>query len=292
MLSSLFKVLENCKIYNCVSSSIPNYILKECKTRSLSVVQIKDARSAMFEAIGMANVGNERVALLIDERYISNIYTGITEAWFQRLNILVISINADYCISLDYFSRCTVGMGFLTVQSNIDEVCNIIQSCSGPFLLRTQLKTDDDDSYDYSKVITRIENELKSGDIVSCFNPVKIFSDKNFAIKEILPKHKYCVVSKYVGSLLGLGPDKRHILCIPESLLEYDSNIYNFRDISTTFCLIILADESGMINRLSTWITSNNIRIDRIINDSERIILSKDNKSIVYIINNTDGNAY
>ena len=52
-----------------------------------------------------------------------------------------------------------------------------------------------------------------------------------------------------------------HILCIPECLLAYDSNIFNFRNLPESFMVIVIADDSQVFDKLKPWIQSNAIHV-------------------------------
>ena len=53
---------------------------------------IKDVRSAAFYAFGKSKVTNENVVLLINGDYLPNAYTVLTEAWFQKTNLIIIAL--------------------------------------------------------------------------------------------------------------------------------------------------------------------------------------------------------
>ena len=54
-----------------------------------SVAEYQDARSAAFFAMGMSIKQKEPIMLLIPGEYVANIYTAITEAWFQKAEMVV-----------------------------------------------------------------------------------------------------------------------------------------------------------------------------------------------------------
>ena len=65
---------------------------KEYINANFDVQIFNDLRSATFFSNGEVNSNNKPVILLIKGEFLPNIYTGITEAWFQRSNINIISI--------------------------------------------------------------------------------------------------------------------------------------------------------------------------------------------------------
>ena len=218
---------------------------------------VKDVRSATFEALGISKMKDNRVALIVDERYLSSVYTAITEAWFQRINVLIVTYNANLYQSLEYIDRCIVGKSLLLDSSDIGILSDAIRLQNGPYLLRSSITIDEDPSIDYVAIAKLIDKHITEKDTVFFYNPTDIIkSTANIQI--IKPKYKYCVVSKYIGYLLG-KTDCKCILCIPESLFAYDTNIFNFRSIPENFCIIVMADTSGLMERIESWICSNDI---------------------------------
>ena len=54
-----------------------------------SVAEYQDARSAAFFAMGMSIKQKDPITLLLPGEYLTNIYTAITEAWFQKAEVIV-----------------------------------------------------------------------------------------------------------------------------------------------------------------------------------------------------------
>ena len=220
---------------------------------------VNDVRSATFEALGISKMKDNRVALVVDERYLSSVYTAITEAWFQRINILIVTYNANLYQSLEYIDRCIIGKSLLLDSSDIGILADAIRLQNGPYLLRSSITIDEDLPIDYSTIAKIIDNKITEKDIVFFYNPTDNIKS-TASIQIIKPEHKYCVVSKYIGYLLG-KTNCKCILCIPESLFAYDTNIFNFRSIPDNFCIIVMADTSGLMERIESWIRSNNITL-------------------------------
>lgn len=277
MIQKLNELLNALNINNVICEEGVSRILQN----SYNFRNVKDVRSATFEALGLSKMIDDRVALLVDERYISSVYTGITEAWFQRTNILVVTFNGNLYQSLEYFDRCIVGKSMLFASSKIEALANTIRLHNGPFLLRTSINLDYDKPVDYSSVMGMINSAISENDTVFFYNPIDYSIDYKDNVRVIKPEHKYCVVSKYLGFILG-RTDCKCILCIPESLLAYDSNIFNFRCIPNNFCIIIVADMSGLIESIGSWITSNNISLNNV--DTTALSFSG-RKEILYIKN-------
>ena len=256
MINKTINILRKCNVSDVVNTMSQVICFNDygfCEKKAI------DVRSATFESLGIAKMKEVRIALVIDERYISNAYTAITEAWFQRKNILIITVNANLYHPVDYMNRCLVGSSILTCHSDIDELCNDILEENGPYLLRTELRFEDAAKTDYGRILTRLNNVLGKNDVVTCYNPDTIQIPLEYTLKTILEQHKYCSISKYVGQLLS--GDMNHILCIPESLLAYDSNIFNFRNMPDSFMVIVIADDSQVFDKLKPWIKSNAVNI-------------------------------
>lgn len=242
---------------------------------------VKDVRSATFEALGISKMKDDRVALIVDERYLSNVYTGITEAWFQRNNILVVTYNTDLYLSLEYIDRCIVGKALLLDSSEVSTLANTIRINNGPFLLRSSITINNDKPIDYRFLTRMIKCVVSENDTVFFYNPMENIVENKANVQIIKPEHKYCVISKYLGFILGKS-NCNSILCIPESLLAYDSNIFNFRCVPNNFCVIVYADASGLMKRIRPWVEANDISFKVV--DSNNFDFS-DRKEIIYIKN-------
>lgn len=245
---------------------------------SLFIKEVKDARSAAFEAFGIIKITDKPVALIVNEDELASTLTAVTEAWFQRKDLILITINGDFCRHYDYLDRCVVSNSLLFQDSNEDEIVREMQLRHGPHLLRTTIVTKEDSPVDYSGILKELNNSLSDKDVVFCYNPTDL-SGKH--IKVISQQHRYCTVSKYVGYLLG--NKGKAVLCVPERLLAYDSNIFNFRNLPNTFFVIVVADNNGVMSRLSPWIESNDIKVFQTESVDYSSLLCEDKPKLVYI---------
>jgi len=218
--------------------------------------EVRDARSAAFEAFGILKMIEKPVAVIVDESELANTLTAATEAWFQRKDLLLITVNANFYRHFDYLDRCIVSESFLMEGSNNEDIVHDIQLRHGPHLLRTRITTKDEIPIDYSEVFKLLGSYFSTEDVLMLYHPTKIDGAN---IKELLPQHRYCAVSKYIGYLLGFKG--RATLCIPERLLAYDSNIFNFRNISYSFFLVVVADGTRIMSKMEPWIESNGIKV-------------------------------
>lgn len=247
----------------------------------INIRKISDIRSASFEALGIERIIERPVAVLVDERYVSNTLSAITEIWFQRKDIIVVLVNCNLYKHLDYLDRCFASQSMFLNNSNINDILSVLSHSHGPHLIRTDVVIDDNSKINYTPILSQLDSLLDRSAIVKCYNLFPINNNYNFTLVNILPEHKYCMVSKYVGFLLGT--DNRAILCIPEELLAYDSNIFNFRDISDSFFLIVIKDASSIIKRITPWIISNNIRFIESDAPDYKALLNTRQKTVLYI---------
>ena len=240
--------------------------------------EVKDARSATFEAFGIIKIIEKPVALLLKEDELSSTLTAVTEAWFQRKDLILITVNGNLYQHYDYLDRCLMSSALLLEDSNEDEVVQEMQLRHGPHLLRTALMLEEEKPVDYSCVLQELEGSLSDKDVVFCYHPAKLSGEHNIAISQ---QHRYCVISKYVGYLLG--NKCKAVLCIPEKLLAYDSNIFNFRNLPNTFFVMVIADNSGVMSKLSPWIESNGISVIQTESANYSTLLCEDKPKLVYI---------
>lgn len=232
---------------------------KEYINNKFQINNIKDVRSATFYALGKENL-NQKCIVLVNGDDLQSILTGITETWFQKLNVFVIALYKKYDdIKTDFIHR---------VMPNIIKIYDEDFSKYRPFIVKAinkytpsliTLKYDIVDiEYDYNNFIKMLKEILKNDDEVFCYNPVNVV-DINFNIKSIKSKYKYCIISKYMGYITGIK--KKSLLCIPAKLLLLDLNILNNRYINENFKVILFnAEEIKKDNTLEKWIESNNIK--------------------------------
>lgn len=247
-------------------------------SETFDVKEVKDARSATFEAFGIIKMSEKSVALIVKEDELSSTLTAVTEAWLQRKNLILITINGNLYQHYDYLDRCLMSSALLLQNSNEDELVQKMQLRHGPHLLRTALMLEEEDPVDYSNIIQELENSLSENDVVFFYNPTQVLGTHNRAISL---QHRYCVISKYVGYLLGCKG--KIVLCIPENLLAYDSNIFNFRNLPSTFFVVVVADDSRTMSKLSPWIESNGINVIQTESADYSALLSDNNPKLVYI---------
>lgn len=227
-----------------------------------------DIRSATFFALGKAIKKNKIIALFIPGEYITNVYTGITEAWFQKANVLVIAMyNNYYDVKCDYMDRCLMRKATF-YSKDLDKINNeIISMCNfeinGPALLNvisSQLNGDSNSVNAYSSILNCFKDVLEKDSEVFCYNINKDELGKyQFKINNISSKYKYGIISKYMGYVNGL--DKKVVLCCTSDCILLDSNIFNNRYINEHIKIVII-DKDEIITRknIDSWINSNNVK--------------------------------
>ena len=277
MIQKLYNIFKGMNIVKIALTSFrPELVLLS----AFSPVEVKDARSTVFEAFGILKMTEKPVAIIIDEIELSSTLTALTEAWFQRKDLVIVTINSNLYKHFDYLDRCVVSNSLLLPDTNEVDILNELKMQHGPHLIRTAIQTAKEASVDYSQIYQKLEGTLTDQDIVFFYHPQPLKTDVIFRQKNIMPQHKYCAISKYVG--FCLGSTGRPILCIPERLLAYDSNIFNIRNLPKSFFVIVVADGSGYLADLRPWIESNGI-ITSQLKDVDFYTSLKENKpTLVY----------
>lgn len=220
---------------------------------------LNDLRSATFFANGEVNSNNKPLVLITNGNYLTNIYTGITEAWFQRSNINIISIFEKYDdIRVEYLRRCIPDI--LTMyEDNIEEYKETIykfMSNNMPSLINIKYTLKSEEKIDYTNITNILDSIVKNKVDVFTYNSENK-SKNNINIINIEPKYKYGVLSKYMGYV---SAKKQKILIIlPYELLKIDLNIFNNRYINKNVKIII--NKKKEQSNIKEWIKDNNIEI-------------------------------
>lgn len=217
---------------------------------------IADVRSATFFAFGQAKIHCNSVLLVVNEEYISNCYTALMEAWMQRSKIIVVSYNSSSYKSTLYLERCVDYVTEIKDIDSIPSILNLVNTFKGPILLKVPFIVNNDNKIDYNQIITSLYNTYDNNGIL-CYNA----KEENLNIKGVInieQRHKYGVLSKYIGMLAS---GKRYILCIPDYLLLLETNVFNLRNIPSTFMVVIIGTNDKIMDMLEPWIDSNHIKV-------------------------------
>ena len=232
---------------------------KEYIEANFNMQIFNDLRSATFFSNGEVNTSNKPIILIIKGEFLPNIYTGITEAWFQRSNINIISIFEKYDeIKVEYLERCIPDI--LTIYDDgIEEYKNTIYKFidnNMPALINIKYTLKLEEKSDYTSIINMLDSIVKNTVDVFIYNS-KNESKNNINIMNIEPKYKYGILSKYMGYITA--KEKKSLLIMPYELLKIDLNIFNNRYINENVKIIIYKGKEQ--NNIEEWIKDNKIEI-------------------------------
>lgn len=221
-----------------------------------SVINISDVRSAGFYALGQSKITNENIVLVINGEFLPNLYTVLTEAWFQKTNLVVFAIyDSIYEIENHYLDRCLVSnIKFIDSDYGIfeEKIKNSVKLI-GPKLFNIVTESIEPKKRKYGNIIEILDKYMDEEDDIFIFNMDTISTKA--ALKIIPEKYKYGILSKYLA--FTTLTTKRCVLLCNSECLEIDSNIFNSRYINNKFKLIITGD----INKTKDWIETNKIEI-------------------------------
>lgn len=243
---------------------------KEYIEANFNMQIFNDLRSATFFSNGEVNSNNKPVILIVKGEFLPNIYTGITEAWFQRSNINIISIFEKYDeIKVEYLERCIPDI--LTIyEDSLETYKNTIYKFINnnmPALINIKYKLNLDEEMNYANIINIFDNFIKENVDVFAYN-TKNESNNNLNILNIEPKYKYGILSKYMGYITA--KEKKSLLILPYELLKIDLNIFNNRYINENVKIIIYKEKEQ--NNIEEWIKDNKIEILRTKKIDEKIL--------------------
>ena len=215
-------------------------------------------RSATFYAFGESLKKNEPVVLIVSGNNLPNVYTGITEAWFQKANVIIVAIYSHYKeIKCAYMERCVLEYHIYDENELMSEnnLMNIVEK-KGPVLINLIVKIEEELLNNYYDILKVVNNVVEQKTDVFAYNAEKNFNQlEKINIRNIEPQYKYGIFSKYIGFIAGGG---NAILCCSSKNILLDANIFRTR-YSSNNIKIIIHDKDNIINEYSVdkWITSN-----------------------------------
>lgn len=222
-----------------------------------SVAEYQDARSAAFFAMGMSIKEKEPVTLLLPGEYLTSAYTAITEAWFQKAEMIVYAFYKKVSdVNTTWADRCAK-----TMTIHIDEYDEIADKITayyhmhGPVLINVVGIDLEEPQIDYSAVIMAISEIDELAEFL-CYN-----SKEQAEISNIKTEHKYGVLSKYIG----MSTVKRtgYLLCNTDCMLV-DVNIFRTRYANGNMKIVALDDGQLKENQIDQWIISNGWKCKRV----------------------------
>lgn len=254
----IFNQLKDMQINEWVTVS-PIEVPKEM-SESKNCIQMDDARSAAFYALGEAVKKNCKVALCVEGMYLTNIYTAITEAWFQKANILIVALfDRVNEVKTAWMDRC-VGKVITCMEDELDLYRNEVKTAvnNGIVLLNVVVKRETKELVDYNNILENLSQVCEKNQKVFCYNAETIKEDIDLNVQKIDIRNKYGIFSKYIGSVAA---GSKGILCCTADCILVDVNIFRTRYNSDDIKIIIL-DENNIIGskNIDKWIESNGFR--------------------------------
>ena len=228
----------------------------------------EDVRSATFFAFGQSKLQGKPSVLIVDDDFISNCYTALIETWMQRIPLIIISYNSRKLSSIQYLQRCLDAIYEINDKVNIDTTSSKWSAINGPILIRIFFDYNKNGAFTYADVLKQLTKRVAPERIL-CYN-ISIEEAAAYGVANIEKKYKYGIISKYVGRLMSGNPS---ILVIPDFILELESNIFNVRNLPSTFRVYIKKTSDKIIDNYTQWLKSNNIEVKRFddFNEDEKL---------------------
>ena len=243
-----------------------NAEIKENISQNFTVELMDDVRSATFFTLGETNIKNEPIVLMIDGRFLPSVYTGITEAWFQRKTIIIVALYEKYSeIKCEYLKRCTSNI--ITIYNdediNYNEKINSIINKKYPALINIKVDFSKNDEDIDLNVLDNV-SEILNKDNEMWLYDLKVEKEYNCKTKIISDTYKYGMLSKYMGYITG--KNEKVLLVSKSDILKLDLNIFNNRYMNENF-KVILFDVDNILkeNDIEKWIMENKIKREDVV---------------------------
>ena len=260
------------------------------KAISISVKEMRDVRSATFFAMGESIMKSEPVALVIRGCHISNVYTGLTEAWFQKAKVRVFALYEKVSeVGCSYLDRCVLRNTAEMLDDFLaSEVNCLLEQYDGPTVQNIISSKAAEGTASCDKEIEMLFDVLD--DIVP--SDYIVFSEDfgqsrrhPFQMRLISKRHGYGVLSKYQGFVLGTS--NACLLICSSNCFALDINILNNRYLDARFKVIII-DDQNLTEKydLSAWIKSNHVMckvVSLFTQDVVREFLGNDNPGVIIV---------
>lgn len=245
-------------------------------------IAYNDARSAAFYAMGLSMKEKQPVTLVVPGEYVSNVYTAITEAWFQKVNVVIVAVYGKVSdVQTQWIDRCVR----LNVTASTEEDCTIkdffekAYTLKGPALLNYICGTKDEKKHDYTRIIHFLDDVYKQKIEYWCYAPNGNYGRSN--IHSIDSKYKYGIVSKYIG--MSATENAGILICDSDCVLV-DVNIFRTRYANENMKIIILDDGKLQDNKVQGWIESNDWQckcVDEITQEDARWLLQQEKQTVL-----------
>lgn len=247
-----------------------------------NVLYVRDARSAGFYAMGIALKNNSPVVVFVPGEYIANLYTSITEAWFQKAKIIVVATyNSVQQMKTSWMDRCTIKNFSLSYQEFIDEkeFEHDTFSANGPVAINLLYLSKMKMVEAYDEIISKIKQIDPYGKFISyaCDNDN---IEKNI-IYNVEQRHLYGALSKYIGA--SVVKKIGYFVCNIDPLLV-DLSIFRTRYANGNM-KIAINDCHAVINdkKIDEWFLKNNWCIFRDTSNDEIKHFCKSDKPSILI---------
>ena len=160
MFLELLEKLRNSGVENVINTS--TFDVSSLQQKFERVQYIEDVRSAIFTAYGIAKISSKPILAIVDDEYLPNTYTGLTEAWFQRVPVVVLSINSRDKESSTYLERCLDKISFIDINDSSVKLDDISLSTYGPTLIKTNEVIGNITPIDYSEIYSSLKDSKYS----------------------------------------------------------------------------------------------------------------------------------
>ena len=247
----------------------------------INKVSVTDIRSATFYACGLAQKNDAPIAMIVRREYLSNTFTALTEAWFQRRCIIVIALASNILNdTLNCYKTCS------SVQHKVQKLddftsCfeNMRRDLPAVFLAECELENV---PLKYSIDIAPIANELSEDGHLFVYSAVVAVRNEYNNVSYIDTEFKYGTLSKFLGHCIS--NTEKSILLTDLSMLKLDMNIFNSRYLDKRFNIIVTGQKPSA--EILQWIKSNGIDIafcDTAV-EAGKAICNSDKAMVVFLV--------
>ncbi|WP_418223330.1 hypothetical protein [Clostridium isatidis] len=265
------------------------------KSKNLNIVE--DARAATFFALGRINITREPVMLIMSSDELANSLTGITEANYQYLPLIIISIGdkEDY-INEECFKYVTkkVISDNKNGESIIQELGNYFdEKWFKPLLIQIKEKKevykDMSNNKEYYDIVDCVVNSANSNAQIFIEEAVdedivNIAKSKDISLK--LRKSLYGVVSSFLGHA-AVNDNKQYLITTYDKISR-DINAFNMRGIKNNI-VVIYIKRNDINHKFTSWFECNgfDFTVVKSILEIEKKLSSPNKKPIIieYLVN-------
>jgi len=229
----------------------------QSSSKEIQIDVIEDVRSATFFALGLSQKSNKPVVLVVNGDYLSNSYTGLTEAWYQRRPIIVICLY-DRVLNEDvsYLKVCTQDIFKVQTEDDFKNSIDNLHTLTTPVIFMIEEKRNSFTTHNFLD-LNQILKFLNSDDKLFVYETLSSVEQEDSRLNIISKKDKYGIISKFMGFCIGFK-EKAILVTVAESI-KLDMNLFNNRYMNKNFKVIVI----GLIDDLEidNWLYSNQITI-------------------------------